>query len=101
GNRRFISSKAYLSLGNYIQDDNSPDKFSDMYATIGYYLSNIGMKLDFIQMSTSWRGSNTFIKFTISNMARSGLLFEILDEILVKNATYPNGPLPPPPISFE
>ncbi|WP_298193426.1 hypothetical protein [Novosphingobium sp.] len=101
GNKRLISTKAYLSLGNYIRDNSSPEKLSDMYATIGYYLANIGMKLDFIKLSTSWIGSNVFLKFTIQNMLRSGILSQTLDETWVENATYPKGPLPPPPISFE
>jgi len=100
GKKRWIGEKAYMTVGNYLQSEISQNEVSDMYALIGYYLGKIGLKPEAIVFATSWRGANRFAAVGPSELGQLGIFAQVLDSRWIENATYPNGPLPPPPFDI-
>lgn len=101
GKNRLMGEEAFVSVGNYLQSQTAPNDAPDMYALIGYYMGLLNFSPELIARATSWRGANRFAAFGPSELNQLGIAVQVLDSRWIENATYPNGPLPPPPVNIS
>jgi hypothetical protein len=100
GKNRWVGEEAFVVVGNYLQSQTAPNDAPDMYALIGYYMGKLDFSPEVIALATSWKGSNRFVALGASELSQLGIAAKVLDSRWIESATYPNGPLPPPPLNI-
>lgn len=98
GNKRWIGENAFVAFGDYLHTETACNQIAETYVMIGHYLTSLGLSQESIVFAT--KGVGRLLVLDSRNMKELGIPAAVVSATWIEEATYPNGPLPPPPIQI-